>query len=485
MHKFTRLLVVLLLLLCAWSWSQERSVIPVAKFGVVPKEHEKLTSIPADPDADIVILFNTKQMRINENFELEMFYHTRKKILAETGMEKVDVRIPYFNEDKITGLKAHTILPNGETIRVKKSDIFVEKVGNYEFKVFTFPAVQVGAIVELSYNKFSEYITYLEPWMFQSDEYTMLSQLTVTIPPGFRYNTFFTNIREEDVQPIRSEVLGNGTKLNAQFTWQLEDIPALREEPYVASMDDYLAALYFQLVSFRNAYVDYTFIKTWNDLAEQVHDFYEPYLEQRSKLDDFALAYTAEASNNRDKIKLLYEFVRDSVETSGSKNFLSDELLKPKEVFDNRQGTAAEKNLLLINLLGHLDVEANPFLISTRSNGMFHTNWVQLTQFNWVLAHVMLGGQDIFLDAASEYVPYGMLPAYDIVNGGLLVQGKIGRIRDIPAPKSTNMILTETTAELDDHGVLHCKTVRRYEDYAGIVERSSLEGEDYDEYLQD
>jgi hypothetical protein len=485
MLRHTTHLVLLLIASFTLLWGQERTPIDVPKFGKIPPEHQKLTVIPADPDADIAILFHVKDMEINENFVLENYYHSRVKILAETGMEKVDVKIPYYKDDKITALKAHTILPNGKTIKVKKSDIFVEKAGNYEFKVFTFPAVEVGAIVEYSYREFSEYITFLDPWMFQSDDYTFLSKLTVTIPPGFRYDTFFTNISPDDVKPIREQVLGTGNNRNAKFTWQLQDIPAMREEPYVSNINDYLAALYFQLVSFKNAFVDYTFIKSWNDLAKQVHEDYQPYLEQKKELDAFAASYTGAAEHSREKIKLLYEFVRDSIETSGSKSFLSQELLKPKEVFDNRQGTSAEKNLLLINLLSHLGLEAHPFLISTRSHGMFRSNWAQLTQFNRVLAHVMLGGRDIIMDTANEYVPFGMLPSYDIVNGGLLIQGEIGRIREVPQPKSANMIFTETTAELDENGALRCKTLRRYEDYSAIVKRAELEGEDFDEYWRD
>ena len=485
MLKHAVLVVVFVLFTVSFAPCEERSAIQIPKFGKVTDEHSTFAAVEGDPDADIAVLFDVMDMRINEQFELEMSFQHRKKILAESGIDKVDIRIPYYKSEKIYSLKAHTILPDGKKIKVKKKDIFEEKSGNWRFKVFTFPAVETGAIVEYTYKKFSEYITYLEPWSFQSDEFTRLSKVSITIPPGFKYKSFLTSISASDFQPIKEYVLGTGNQRNAKFTWQLQDVPALRDEPYVANIDDYCAALYFQLESFKNAFIDVTFIKSRNDLAEQVHEMYKPYLSQNKNLDQVAIEHIAGAKDDYEKIQLLYEFVRDSIETAGSTYFLSDELEKPADVLAKQQGTAAEKNLLMLNFLRHAGFEAFPFLISTRSNGLFRPNWPQLSQFNHVLAHVFLGGGDVFMDASDDFVPFGMLPANDIVTGGLLVQGKIGRLIEMQPPKTVNMVHAKTKARLSDDGALHCKSFIRYEDYAGIVKRANLAGKEQEDYVRE
>ena len=155
------------------------------KWGKVSKDILKMTSIPEDSEADAVILFEKCDMKITAQFELEQKIHRRIKILTERGLKYADISFSYWHEDNISRLKAHTILPNGKKIKLKKKQIFNKQDRLWKEKVFTFSGVEVGSVIEYKYEKCSQYLTSLEPWYFQNQEFTKLSQLSVIIPSGF------------------------------------------------------------------------------------------------------------------------------------------------------------------------------------------------------------------------------------------------------------------------------------------------------------
>ena len=177
------------------------------KWGKVAKEILLMKSIPEDSEADAVVLFDIGKMRITQNFELKFKRHQRIKILTERGKRYADISIDYWHEDKIKGLKAHTILPNGKKVKLDKKQIFEESEEFWKRKVFAMPGVEVGSVIEYQYEKVSEYLTFLDPWYFQHEEYTKLSEMTVLLPPEFSYQIFFINTRGKNPEPQKDRLV--------------------------------------------------------------------------------------------------------------------------------------------------------------------------------------------------------------------------------------------------------------------------------------
>ena len=92
-HKSIKLILLALLLLgSATMISQE-----IPKFGKVSKEELLLTEFPQAPDADAVYLFDVGDMRITDDFTLQLKRQVRIKILTEEGKEEANIRIPYWH----------------------------------------------------------------------------------------------------------------------------------------------------------------------------------------------------------------------------------------------------------------------------------------------------------------------------------------------------------------------------------------------------
>jgi hypothetical protein len=455
------------------------------KFGKVSKEELQMTSIPEDPEADAVRLFEKGDLEIfldNNRYKLRLKQHVRIKILTEKGKHYADFKIPYWHEDRIHSLKAHTILPNGKKIKLNKKDIFEEEIKKTKYKVFAIPGVEVGAVIEYEFEKISEYLYFLKPWYFQNREFTRISQYSVMPLPGFSYNVFFRNTFE--IEPEVEDIIRPGirTKLR-KFNWKMVDIPPIREEPYMRTLEDYRAALHFQLVYFKNQYQYIEFIDSWPKLVKERRDKYKESLRRDDFLENLVEGMNLSALPEEERIKVIYEYVRDNVETTSSDKLYPEK--KPALVVKESKGSGAEKNLLLVNLLNIAGFDAHPLLISTRDHGRVWQNTPRLTQFNYVLAYTRSGINTYIMDTRDKYCPFKTLPSKDLVETGLLIDEGKGKFVKIPRPKTTNMIYCKTSLELTPEGDVIATTEARFEGYRSINARKRIVDDGKEEFVNE
>lgn len=470
MRQLSMLLwIVLLISFCCGLFAQK-----IPKFGKVSKETLAMTELAADPEADAVFLFEVGDLSLRENsggYYIEVYRHARIKILTEEGKDYADISIPYWHEDKIRDFKAHTVLPNGKKVKVKKKSVFEERDNKIRYKKFTFPGVEVGSVIEYKYKLESKYFIELEPWYFQNSAYTLVSRYSVTILPYFHYNAFFLN--EEDQIPEEEEILDVYTKRKlTKFSWTLTDLPPIREEPYMRSLNDYRAALYFQIEKYSSPYSHRVFIKDWPTLVKEMRDLYDKYLGKDKSLQAVIDAELSDSMQTADKIRVLYEYVRDNVETSEQGNIYTKS--KAKNVLKEKKGTAAQKNLLLVNLLEMAGFDAHPVLISSRYNGRMVQRHARLNQFNRMLVYVKSGMKTYMLDTRLKNCPFKMLPVDDIVETGLVINRGEGGFVKIPAPRQVNMEFCETKAALDEEGNISAELMIRFDDYRAMRARNRI-----------
>jgi len=463
------------------------SVYSQEKWGKVSKEVLAMTDFDKDSAAVAVVLFDVAEQEIMGDFKLRMKRHMRIKILKEEGKDFADIIIPFYHENKIEEIKAQTILPGGKKVKLNKKEVFEEKINRYwNQKVFAIPGVEVGSVIEFKYQMSSEYISILEPWYFQNETYTLLSQFTIAIDPHFNYHVFFQNVVGDQAVPFEEIFLipgGGITRKGKRFTWKIEDIPKIKEEPYMRTLDDYRMTLFFQLREYRDPYNYIIFIKEWKDLAKRVYDDYKDLLDEdgtvRNKVSELVVD-TLQASQ---KAKIIFNYVRDEIETEWIYTIWPSN--SPKDVLKKGKGKMAEKNILLISMLRQAGIESHPMLISTRRFGRVRTNWPQLEQFKHIIAYTEIGNEKYYLDACEKCCPFGEIPTRDIVGIGFLVLPENSDFYPIPAPKNINMVACETKGELKDDGSLACQASIRYEGYEAMRKRNDLADEDKREYFEE
>ncbi len=453
-------------------------------FGKISDEEWQLTTIDEDSAADAVILEDICEMEITNNFNLKIKRRCRIKILTEKGKDYANISIPYWHEDKLRDLKAETFLSPKRKVKVDKKSIFEEKDRSWRQVKFSFPAVEIGSIVEYKYEIYSEYLTFLEPWYFQNEAYTRLSRLVVTIPTGFSYNAFFTNSPMGEREPLREDLKrpGVGNDL-VRFTWELNDLPGVQEEPYMTTMKDYRVAIYFQLESFKSPYYYYQYAKNWDDLAKRVQETYDDYLKDNGGLQDWVDEMVPDSLSALEKIEMICNCVKDSIENEDPKGLLSSEFRRPSKVLKEKRGSIVEKNLLLINLLKRAGFKAYPVLISTRSHGAFYIDLPQLHQFNHLIAGIAFGNRTRLFDAGNKYAPYDLLPYEDVNHNGLMVKDAKAEIIPLPPSRKSNVQVCATTANLNADGDLTGRISLRFEGYEASRERAAIAHSEKDKYV--
>ena len=464
------------------------TIILMLVFSLNAQEWDEITDdelamrdFPDYHEADAVILFDIGQLKITKDFELEIKRHVRIKILTEEGKESADISFSFRDHENIIDLEAHAYSPDGEEYELDDDDVHYQEYDDWNICRFSIPGVEVGSVIEYRYEVLSEYIHYLDPWYFQNDKFTVLSQLSVAIRPGFNYTAFPENISLYDYQLDQEDYVDIDTrKKNRRFTWRARNIPPLKREKLMYNFDDYLAKVYFQLVSYKDSYQNYTFIKTWDDLSKTIHKTFENSIDIDDGLKDLTLNLLADASDIKEKIEHIYKFMLDSIETIDNIDLWDYET--PEKVLENRRGIPSSKNLMLICMLRHANIESHPVMISTRPNGRIFLDIPQMRQFNHFLVQVYADNKLIYLDTSDEFCPQGVLSTDCSVKHGLLVKENKGQIVKIKSKQVKSLTQIKTDIMLNSGGVMVANSTFKLQGYPAFYTQGKMKSKTLQKY---
>ncbi len=446
-------------LVLAGTVAHTQDKMPV-KFGKVTPQDFTVTAGSLDSAADALVVadFGTSEFAGNTRgwFTLE-FHHTKRiRILKRAGFAAANITIPLFisgtDVEKAEVLHASTYtLENGKVVETKldSKSIFTDKISkNWVEEKFTFPALKEGAILEYSYTQTSPFLQNLQPWEFQGEYPCLWSEYQVDIPDFFKYVTlsqgylpFKVNTRDSrQVSFHMTDPGGAGKDDQYSFDdnvvshrWVMSNIPALKEEPFTTTVDNYVAKIEFQLSAYHFPNMPYEDkMGSWVSLSEGLlkdDDFGGDLFRNNSWLDADMNTITKGATGNLEKARKIYGYVRDNFTcTSHSSLWLSNPL---KTVYKNKNGSEADLNLLLAAMLIHEKIKVDPVILSTRAHGFTHQLYPLLSRFNYVIARATIDSVQYDLDASEPWLGFGRLPVR-CYNG-------YARVLDKDVPLAANM----------------------------------------------
>ncbi len=468
------------------------------KWGEVPRADLEMTSFPADTNASAVILCDYGEVSFDTEYEVDFWRHRRIKILSPAGFKWGEVILTYRAKDRsqrIHDLEGSTfILAADGTVRREKLDkksIFDENVDNEHRRVrFALPALVPGAVVEYRYRVHSKYAVYLPNWSFQDSEPTRWSELRVEIPNMFNYVLVHQEISNFDVHESgeRQFITNGGTRLKATYyRWVMKDLPALREEPFMTTVDDYCAQMRFQLASIRppGTGMEEKVMHTWEELAAELLDAdnFGRQIDRHGVLREQARALTAGMSDPEAKMRRIYDYVRTTMSWDGTRGFVTDVSLD--QAWRARRGGGPEIALMLTGMLRAAGLEAHPVLISTRDNGRVIVVYSLLSQFDHVLTHVKIGTKEYLLDATDPLRPFDLLPVAALNQVGWLVKEKNPQWVHIVNP-GTHSRETLVNAALAADGTITGSFTASSRGYSALFDRQGLrDGKKEEDLLQD
>jgi hypothetical protein len=478
---------VLLLLVLVSGFIAQAQPEPI-KFGQL--DPQLLTAAPfaADSAAEAVVLCDYGTATIVGGDQVRFDRITRIKILKKLGFDwaKVEVLLHHDlanNTEQLSNLRGVTYnLVNGQLTQdaLAATGIFVDKVSDfYSRHKFALPKVREGSVVEFSYSISSDYLGNFHGWQFQRRIPVRWSEFRATIPASLVYKIFL-----QQTQPLAMDEKPDPKSASPYFRWAMRDVPAFHSEPFMTTEADYIDELSFELSRYNGT--DYT--KSWAQIDEHIIRLWqqEPQLTLQSLLKaDLAQLPRPTANNALQRLAAVRSQVCAAVKCTGKPELLASGSLR-KTYRETHLGNVADVNLVLIAALRVAGFTANPVLLSTRSHGRVRTALPQISQFNYVAAHVQLpDGQDLVLDATDPLLPYDLLPERCLNQQGRLVAEKGGTSRWLEIkPRHRHTHLQRVQLRLDPTGVLSGDIHEEFAGYAGARERDDLRDAGEQKYWQ-
>ncbi|HEY4335864.1 MAG TPA: DUF3857 domain-containing protein [Puia sp.] len=412
--------------------------IPV-RFGKVTPEDFNVNTATLDSAADAVVIadFGTTSFEgDNKGWFSLVFKHSKRiKIIRKQGFEAATINIPVYisgkTVERIESLRAATYnLEDGKVVETRLDDksVFTDNVSkHWQHKKFTLPALKEGSIIEYSYTQSSPFLFNLQPWTFQGIYPCLWSEYQVDMPTFFQYVTLSHGFLPmsggvTDTRHVNfNMVVPGGADRDEKFTydddvvtrrWVMRNIPAMKEEAFTTTLYNYLSRVEFQLrgYNFRNV-APKDIMGSWQSSSEALlkeEDFGADLDRNNSWLDDSLKLITKGAANPREKAGKIYNWVRDNFTcTSHHELYISNPI---RTTWKNRNGNEADVNLLLLAMLRHEKIEADPVILSTRTNGFTNAIYPLLSEYNYVVDQVTIDAVPFYLDASESWLAFGKLP---------------------------------------------------------------------------
>lgn len=470
-------------------------------FGKPSKEEFELKNYEAEPDAAGVILYESGNYYavsiIKRNaFRLAVEIHRKIKVLDAAKFDHSTIEIPYyvgngFFEEQVLNFKATT--HNGILQDIVNKDSFykIEKSGGRKALKFTFPNVQNGSILEYKYTLVTPYFFDMDGWEFQHELPTIYSFFQTVLPVNIKFNRVLygskkldnhRNLLKKDDFLIPSN---NGHVDSEVNIYVMKDIPSFQEEDYMLSKKNYISRVAYEPLSYKPFHgEEKIYTRSWKDVDEQFENRSD-FGDQLNKNNYFKRKLPNEILDIEDDLeraKAVYYFIQNNYTWNRRYFNYGNDI---KDSFKEKLGTVSDINLSLVNALEAANLHSKSVILSTRENGLPTELYPVLSNFNYVLAVLMINNERILLDATDKQAPFGVIPFR-----ALNVQGRVMDFRNgsywmpiEPFEKNIYYVNAQITAAAD--GNFSGKVTQTNYGYIALGKRNAFDEETLQEYIKD
>ena len=442
------------------------------KFGKPTKEEMQMTTYEAEPDAEAVVLCRLTDVEYSiqqTGYLVDYREKVRIKVLKPSGVRYAKVVIPFlkntpidnrnssskkvlkvdatdnnsvsssfeeqagamttadldrYSEESVEDVKATAYNLQGSKVvkSVLKKGAFVEtKIDDQHYQVeFTVPDVKEGTVIEYEYTLHSELFWLLHDWFAQCEIPVVYAKLDMNIP---RYLLF--NLEEHGVQrlitscesgtmrfKLESDPLAAQTVVPSNHYISVgRNLKGMKQGNGVWSMQDNCAGITALLkhYSMRGAaVVDYT--RTWEQIDEMVlkSDDLGKQLQEHSPLAaELKEAKIEEIADMRQRAEAVAKLVLSKVEWNGRYEMSP---ANTEETLKNGGGSNVDINMLLLQSLQDVGLNAAPVMLRMRNQGVLTMDYPSVQKYTTFIVGVVLLQGNLYLDASSADGHFNALP---------------------------------------------------------------------------
>lgn len=414
-----------LIALCILTLSGATSPAQNLKFGKPTEEEMNMTVYAKDSEAPAVVLCNltTVDYTIDlHDYLVDYNVKMRIKILKDEGKEYANIQIPYiyntqeqYAQESIEDFKATAYnLENGKIVKTKigKEGLFTERIDedNMVAKVAV-PQVKAGTVIEYEYKRHSNVFYHIHDWNAQEEIPVEFAKYRLEIPVLFLFN-----VETNSIQPLESQVtagtisyrattnnMSNRSTLKTNvYTCIGRDLRAMKKDDYIWNVHDYSTKVTAELKTIN---ITTTYSRDLRKKWEQIDDVLLSHSELGARLnnhskyrEELTASGISEMTDLKEKVAAVYKLLRQKVAWNGEYDLLTH---SASEVIKKGNGTNADLNMMLINMLNDVGIKAVPVVMSTRKHGRLPQTYPSLNKLNTFIVGIPNNGSWIYLDASS------------------------------------------------------------------------------------
>lgn len=466
------------------------------ELGKVSIEELKQKSHPSDTSAVAAILFKKGKSYFTLDSEgyfiLTTEVETRIKIYKKEGYSHANTQITYYADGGGRDVKvffddAYTYnLVNDkiEKTKLQSDGEFQQTITEtFRSKKIAMPNVKEGSVIEYKSIVKTPHYHLFPDWNF---EYTIPAdylEYKVSIASPFAYNRILRG--HVDVEQTKPETAMNpsGDFAETRVSYKAKNVKAYKDETYVNNIRNYISILEHELseTHFPNS-PKKKYSSDWESVAKTIyeHEDFGDELKKTGYFEEDLNALLKNATNNEEKMNLIFNYVQSSMNWNEKSSYYCDNGVK--QAYKEKVGNVAEINLMLTAMLRYAEINANPVLLSTRSNGIASfPNW---NAFNYVVVAVESPSGLILLDATSKYTVPGILPVRALNWIGRIIRNDKSTKEVDLMPKINSKETINVLAELDAEGKFTGKIRDQYFDYNAYAFRERYLGITNKSYIE-
>ena len=452
------------------------TVVPVvlqAQFQEPTRKDLQMASDPKAPGAAAVYL------NIQETTDDPLHYHSfyaRIKVLLEKGKELATVELPYQRGDfKVTDIRGRTIHADGTVIPLtgKPEDLLVSKTQDKKGQektigrmVFTLPSVEVGSILEYTYQLRYDDNHFSSPfWHLQRDYFVHKEHYAFT-----PFKAFLKGTQNETSQILTDE---HGNTVHSLIWWSqlppggkvvqdatgrysidLTDLPPIPDEDYMPPLNSFLYHVFFYYMSaFNGGDFWVSEAKRW---SKEVNHFADP-----KGVKEVVAQLVSPSDSEIDKAKKLYKAVQQLDNTDYSRQKGRSELKqlhiraakRAEDTWAQKSGSSQDITLLYLAMLRAAGLNAYDIRVVDRERAEFAPGYLDIDQLDDDLVILSTGGKEIILDPGEKMCPFETVNWRHSAAGGIR-ESTDGRAAAVTPFQlyTTNSITRIGDVTLDEHG---------------------------------
>lgn len=439
-------------------------------FGSISPDDLAMKVYAPDTEAIAVILAKTGLVRYKDIHAVYPLFENRYyaiKILKEAGINKYgNAVIKYYTKDDystITDIKAMVHLPDGTLIDVSPDQIFEEKINDTRSsKKIAFPGLVIGSVIEYQYTINSKGIFHPVDWYFQSCIPIVYAELKTILPEDYDYailtqgsplDSKQINLKSQSLKSAGSSSAGKLSENNTTNIFINEDVPALKEESFITTMEDYYTRVRYQLRSIQHPGTPRKQVmNTWAKLAEELYALPEWGGQLKNKragelVLKAANVFPGSDSSQIETAQKIYDYINQNIQWNGKYNYSTSQDIN--DILKARSGSSGDLNKLMCAALLQCGIVAKPVLLSTRDHGKILELYPFPDQFNHMVILASIDHHDTWIDLGDKYLPLGTLREQALNSRGWIVDEIDPVWTDIKPALSKTMYMIDGTLDKD------------------------------------